>query len=208
MEWLLLSFLFGITLAADCFAIAVADGLTISDLTEKKWRPFFIAGLFGIFHCVFPLIGFFLGEALSSFIDKYDHWIALVLLSIIGAKMVYEGIRALVKSDKPVQTKFSFRSIIFQGVADSIDALAVGVTIRANIHASADYQIYICFLIIALCAFGITLLGLLAGKSINKLLRGKYEIANIIGGTILILLGVFICLEGTGVIAWTWNLML
>ncbi len=203
MEWLLLSFLFGIALAMDCFALSITDGLTISDLFKKKWQPFFIAGIFGLFQGLFPLIGFFLGEALSSIIDKYDHWVALGLLSVIGVKMLFDGIHSLVKPEEKFTRTFSVKSTLFQGVADSIDAFAIGVTIRANIHATADYQIYVCILIIALCSFLISLIGLFAGKGINKLLRGKYEIANIIGGTILILLGVFICLEGVGVISWS-----
>ena len=200
MEWLLLSFLFGIALAMDCLALSVADGLTLSDLYDKKWRPFFIAGLFGLFHALFPLIGFLLGEALSSLIDRFDHWIALVLLAGIGAKMLFDGIHGIVRPEKRTVRTFSFKSTLIQGVADSIDAFAVGVTIRTNINATADYQIYVCIGIIALCTFVISLIGLFAGKGINKLLKGKYEIANIVGGLILITLGVMICLEHTGVI--------
>ncbi len=202
MEWLLLSFLFGIALAMDCFALSITDGLTLSDLTEKKWRPFFIAGIFGLFQGLFPLVGFFLGEALSSVIDKYDHWIALVLLSVIGVKMIYDGVHSLVKPEQRVVRTFSVKSILFQGVADSIDAFAIGVTIRTNIKATADYQIYVCIGIIALVSFLVSLVGLFAGKGINRLLRGKYEVANIVGGSILVLLGIFICLEGVGVISW------
>lgn len=202
MEWLLLSFLFGLALAMDCFALSVTDGLTVSDLYEKKWRPFFIAGIFGLFQGLFPLAGFLLGEALSSVVDKYDHWIALALLGVIGAKMVFDGIHSLVKPEQRIVRTFSVKSTLLQGVADSIDAFAIGVTIRTNIKATADYQIYVCIGIIALVSFALSLVGLYAGKGINKLLRGKYEIANIIGGTILILLGVFICLEGVGIITW------
>ena len=203
MEWLLLSFLFSIAVAMDCFALSITDGLTISDLGEKKWRPFFIAAVFGGFQGLFPLIGFLLGEALSSVVDKYDHWIALALLSVIGAKMIYDGIHSLVKPEKRIERKFSFKSILIQGVADSIDAFAIGVTIRTNITATADYQIYVCLGIIALTSFLVSLIGLSAGKGINKLLRGKYEIANIIGGVILVALGIFICLEGVGIITWS-----
>ena len=202
MEWLLFSFLFALAVAMDCFVLSVTDGLTISDLNEKKWRPFFIAAVFGGFQGLFPLIGFLLGEALSSAIDKYDHWIALGLLVVIGGKMLFDGIHALVKPEESSPRKFSIKTILLQGVADSIDAFAIGVTIRTNIRASANWQIYVCLGIIALCSFGLSLVGLVAGKGINKLLRGKYEIANIIGGAVLIALGIIICLEGTGVITW------
>ncbi len=203
MEWLLLSFLFGIALAMDCFALSISDGLTITDLNEKKWRPFFIAGIFGLFQGLFPLIGFLLGETFSKAIDSFDHWVALALLGFIGGKMAFDGIRGLIKPEDRKERKFSVKSILIQGIADSIDAFAVGITIRTNIKATADYQIYVCLGIIVLCSFFISLLGLGAGKGINKLLRGKVEICDIVGGAILILLGVFICLEGTGVISWS-----
>ncbi len=186
----------------DCFVLSVTDGLTLTDLLEKKRRPFFIAGIFGLFQGLFPLIGFLLGEAFSSFIDSFDHWIALALLTFIGGKMLIDGIKGLVKPESREPGKFSVKTTLLQGVADSIDALAIGITIRTNIGATADWQIYVCLGIIALTSFLISLVGLFAGKGISKLLRGKYEIANIIGGVVLILLGVFICLEGVGVISW------
>ena len=202
MEWLVLSILFSVALAMDCFVLSVTDGLTLTDLLEKKRRPFFIAGIFGLFQGLFPLIGFLLGEAFSSFIDSFDHWIALALLTFIGGKMLIDGIKGLVKPESREPGKFSVKTTLLQGVADSIDALAIGITIRTNIGATADWQIYVCLGIIALTSFLISLVGLFAGKGISKLLRGKYEIANIIGGVVLILLGVFICLEGVGVISW------
>ena len=202
MEWLVLSILFAVALAMDCFVLSVTDGLTLTDLLEKKHRPFFIAGVFGLFQGLFPLIGFLLGEEFSSFIDTFDHWIALALLTFIGGKMLFDGIKGLVKPESREPGKFSVKTTLLQGVADSIDALAIGITIRTNFGATADWQIYVCLGIIALTSFLISLIGLFAGKGISKLLRGKYEIANIIGGVVLILLGVFICLEGVGVISW------
>ena len=202
MEWLVLSILFGLALAMDCFVLSVTDGLTVTDLLEKKRRPFFIAAIFGLFQGLFPLIGFLLGETFSSFIDTFDHWIALGLLSIIGIKMLVDGIKGLVKPETREPGKFSVKAVLLQGVADSIDALAIGITIRTNIGATADWQIYVCFGIIAITSFLISLIGLFAGKGVSKLLRGKFEIANIIGGVVLIMLGVFICLEGVGVITW------
>ena len=202
MEWLVLSILFGLALAMDCFVLSITDGLTITDLSQKKWRPFFIAAIFGLFQGLFPLVGFLLGEAFSSVIDSFDHWIALGLLCFIGGKMLLDGILSLVRPEKKDPATFSIKSVLLQGVADSIDALAIGVTIRTNIGATADYQIYVCLGIIAITSFLISLIGLFAGKGISKLLRGKYEIADIIGGVVLISLGAFICLEGVGVITW------
>ena len=107
MEWIALSFLFGIALAMDCLALSITDGLVYQDLNEKKWRPFFIAGVFALGQGLFPLIGFLLGEAVSSYIDQFDHYIAFALLAIIGGKMLYEGIKGMVKPECAIARKFS-----------------------------------------------------------------------------------------------------
>ena len=184
----------------DCLALSISDGLVYQDLDKKK--PFFIAGVFGLAQGLFPLVGFLLGEVIAEQIDKYDHWIAFVLLLIIGGKMLIEGIKGCIKPENKEPKKFSYKEVLVQGVADSIDALAVGITIRTNIHATADYQIYVAFIVIALCSFTISLIGLFAGKQINKLLRGHYEVSEIIGGVILIVLGTILLLEGLNIIAW------
>ena len=184
----------------DCLALSISDGLVYQGLDKKK--PFFIAGVFGLAQGLFPLIGFLLGEIIAEQIDAYDHWIAFALLVFIGAKILYEGIKGCVKPETKAPKKFSYGEVLVQGVADSLDAFAVGITIRTNIHATADYQIYVAFAIIAFCSFVISLIGLFAGKQVNKLLRGHYEVSEIIGGAILIILGVILLLEGLNIIAW------
>lgn len=72
--------------------------------------------------------------------------------------------------------------MLLQGVADSIDALAVGITVTTNIKATAEWQCYVAFAIIALCSFLISLIGLFAGKGINTLLKGKYEVVKSLAG--------------------------
>lgn len=202
MAWLLRSFIFGIALAMDCLALSITDGLTMDGLSEKKRRMFFIAGVFALFQGLFPLIGYLLGEAFSEFIDKYDHWIGFGLLLLIGGKMLFEGIKGIVKPEEKKMIPFSIKTVLIQGVADSIDALAIGITVTANIQATEVYQVYVCFAVIATCTFAISLLGLVAGKWISKALKGHYEISEIIGGVVLIALGVILLLEGLNVIAW------
>lgn len=199
MEWLGFSVLFALALSLDCFALSVSDGLVYPDMGRKK--SFFAAGTFGLFQGLFPLVGFLIGIAFSEWIDLYDHWIGFALLSAIGLKMIGESVVELIKKeeDKP-HRELTYPSILLQGVADSIDALAVGVTIRTNIKATADYQIYVCFAIIAIVSFLISLLGLYGGKFFNRLFRGKVQITEIVGGTVLVLLGLFILLEGLGYI--------
>jgi manganese efflux pump family protein len=199
MEWLWLSFVYGVALAMDCLALSITDGLVYQDLNVKKWRPFFIAGVFAFGQMIFPLAGFLLGETVSSYIDKFDHYIAFVLLAFIGGKMLYEGIKGMVHPEQAEPKQFTVKEVLFQGVADSIDALAVGITLPTNIHTATgygNYRTYIAIAIIGVCTFLISLVGLFAGKSIAKLFKGKYEVSEVIGGSVLIILGIVIMVEG------------
>ena len=199
MDWLWLSVLYGVALAMDCLALSITDGLVYQDLNAKKWRPFFIAGVFALGQGLFPLIGFLLGSTVSSYIDKFDHYIAFILLAFIGGKMLYEGIKGMVKPEETLPKRFSVKEVCFQGVADSIDALAVGITLPVNINtfsSYSNYRIYVAIGIIAVVTFGISLIGLFAGKNIAKLFKGKYEVSEVLGGAVLIALGTVILVEG------------
>jgi manganese efflux pump family protein len=205
MDWIWLSFIYGIALAMDCLALAITDGLCFQNIQKRKY--FFIAGVFAMGQFLFPLIGHFiglLGENLIQEFDNWDHWIAFALLLFIGGKMLFEGIRGVVKPEERKPLKFSYHYVLFQGVADSIDALVVGVTIGANIHITvtgiSDYRPYVAFLIIGIMTFLISLIGLFAGKQISKLLKGRYEIAEVLGGVVLCTLAVLVVLEGVGYI--------
>ncbi len=181
----------------DCLALSIADGLTFQDLNKRK--AFFIAGVFGVLQGLFPLIGFLLGETFYEYIKDIDHWVAFGLLVLIGGKMIFDGIRALVKPETSKPKNFTVGSVLLQGVADSIDAFAVGIAIRSTLEIEAaaglDYQIYICFGIITLVSFLVSLVGLFGGKWIQKLFRGKYEIADIIGGLVLLGLAIKVVVE-------------
>jgi len=200
MDWIWLSFIYGIALAMDCLALAITDGLCFQNISKKKY--FFIAGVFAMGQFLFPLIGHLIGlfGQTFSWFDQYDHWIAFALLTFIGGKMLFEGIRGVVKPEEKKPLEFTYRYVLFQGVADSIDAMVVGVTIEANVHTTADWQTYIAFAIIGLMTFVISLIGLFAGKQISKLLKGRYEIAEVIGGLVLCALAVIVVLEGYGII--------
>jgi manganese efflux pump family protein len=201
MDWIWLSFVYGIALAMDCLALSITDGLCFQNIDKKKY--FFIAGVFAFGQFIFPLIGHligYLGSYIESF-DRYDHWIAFALLGFIGGKMLYEGIKGMVKPEESCPIGFTYKYVLFQGVADSIDALVVGVTISLNIHSTADWQNYVAFAIIGFVTFVISLLGLFLGKGINKLLHGKYEVSEVIGGVVLLTLATLIVLEGYGLVA-------
>lgn len=192
MEYLSL-FLIALGLSADALAVTVSDTLTYPDMGGRKWL---LPTFFGVFQGVMPLIGFLLGALLGQYIEAFDHWIALVLLCVLGIKTIVETYKenAEAKDQKeenseeigtPKQIKLSL--IATQAIATSIDAMAVGLTLAVAV----DINIFVSAGVICAVTFAMCSLGLLAGK-ISKYLKGY---AGYIGGAILIAIGVKIFLE-------------
>lgn len=180
--------LIAIGLAMDAFAVAICNGIRIKNI--KMWQGIAIALTFGVFQGLMPTIGYFLGETFIPYIEDYDHWVAFALLDGIGLWMIFEGIKDIIKKEEEKEIKFNIWTILFQGVVTSIDAFAVGITLTT-------FDIFIAWdaLIIFGITFVIAFIGVILGKQINKLLKGKYSIANIIGGLILVALGIYIVIE-------------
>lgn len=182
------SFLIGIGLAMDAFSVSLANGLNEPDMSTKKTLG--VAGIFGVFQGIMPLIGWFcvhsIASAFSAF-EKFIPWIALGLLGYIGGKMLYEGIKEFKCHEEggeecPVPKKLGITALLVQGLATSIDALSVGFTI-------SDYntlQAVVCALLIAVVTFGICTAGIYLGKKFGTALAGK---SAIFGGCILIFIG-------------------
>ena len=203
MTWeILLQIIFlGIGLSADAFSVALTDGLTYSDINKKK--SFFIAGVFGFMQALMPLIGFWLVEVVEIIVGesagaeagliaaKVVVWLAFGLLLFIGGKMLIESIIEMRKpKEEKEPKKFSVKEVLFYGFATAVDALAAGVALHAGL--SNVYTVWLHVSIILVITFVISLIGLFLGKQIMRLLKGKYEIAGIIGGIILILLAVWV----------------
>lgn len=180
--------LIAIGLAMDAFATSIVDGLRYHNTTKR--HGVFVALTFGLFQGAMPVIGYFFGSLFIDKIKDYDHWVAFGLLLAIGGFMVFEGIKGIVKPESVKEKEFSWKEVILQGIATSIDALAVGITL-------STFDIFIVYdaLVITGITFVICLLGFFLGTQISKLLKGKYSIANIIGGVILIAIGVSIVIE-------------
>jgi manganese efflux pump family protein len=193
MEWIGTALLLGVALAMDCLALSITDGLVYKGL--KVWQAIFIAFVYALLQGLFPLAGFFLGEA---FINKISPWhllVAFALLAVIGGKMAYDGIKGFIKPEERKEGKFSIPSVLLQGVADSIDAFAVGITLTSTINAADPSSVPMwvtmwVIAIISICTFVISLLGVFLGKGINKILRGHYEVANLLGGLVLLGIGI------------------
>lgn len=193
--------LFGIALSMDAFAVAITDGLIYKDINKKK--AFFIASVFGLMQALMPLIGYWIIAAIELAVGEFAGkraieitcevvvWIAFVLLVFIGSKMGYEGIKGVKHPEQRKPKLFKVKEVLLYGIATSIDALAVGFSLHAG-NISTDSTIWLHVSIILVCTFVISLLGVLLGNFFNRLLKGKYEIASIIGGVILIALAIWV----------------
>lgn len=173
------SILLGVGLAMDAFSVSLANGMNEPGM--KRGRAAVIAGTFALFQFAMPMIGWILVTTLLQVfgvLEKAIPWIALFLLLFLGGKMIYEGVKGAAE-----QEAVGNGTLFLQGVATSIDALSVGLTIA---HYSLLKALGASFIILAV-TFVICLLGLHLGKRIGTVLSGK---ASILGGVILILIGI------------------
>ena len=194
MEWTALFFLnsvlFGIGLAMDAFSVSMANGLNEPRMSRPRMCA--IAGTFGGFQILMPLIGWLcvrtIAETFTAF-QKWIPWIALILLAYIGGKMLLEGIAHRNEAEESEAAGVGFRALMVQGVATAIDALSVGFTIADLPFPMALTEA----LIIGAVTFAICIGGLLIGRRFGTKLGGK---ASILGGVILIAIGIEIFLKG------------
>ena len=169
----------------DAFAVSICKGLSVCKVRPR--HASLAAAWFGGFQALMPLIGYFAGVAFADIVSSVDHWIAFVLLGIIGGKMVKESF----EKDECCCTDpdFSFRTMLAMAVATSIDALAVGVSLaflKANIWSAV--------LIIGLTTGAFSAAGIYIGNIFGNRYKSKAEVA---GGLILILIGAKILCEHT-----------
>lgn len=179
--------LIGLGLSMDAAAVSICKGLAAG---QAKARHCLIAGVyFGGFQALMPLIGYALGRTFADYINRYDHWVAFVLLVIIGGNMLRESFQ---KEEECTSACFSPAAMLPLAVATSIDALAVGVS----------YSFYLDWgqLWVAIAAIGIiTLLVSAVAVKIGSVFGARYKtFSERLGGCILILIGIKILLEGLG----------
>ena len=184
---LLSLFILAVGLSMDAFAVSICKGLAMDRVTLKKAG---IVGLwFGGFQALMPMIGYILGSQFERFITAIDHWIAFVLLGIIGASMIKE---AMSGDEEHATASLDVKTMFLLAVATSIDALAVGVTfafLQVNINAAV--------LFIGMTTLILSMIGVKVGNVFGLRYKAKAEIA---GGVILILMGIKILLEHLGIL--------
>lgn len=189
-------FIIAVGLSMDAFAVAVCKGLSMKNISFKKAG---IVGLyFGAFQGGMPLIGYFLGVQFQDKITSIDHWIAFILLGIIGINMIKESRNSSCEvavdtvSDVNVDNSLSFKTMSVLAVATSIDALAVGITfafLNVNITTAVSF--------IGIVTFTLSMLGVKIGNVFGEKFKTRAEFA---GGFILLLMGIKILLNHAGII--------
>lgn len=176
-----------IGLSMDAFAVSVCKGLAMKKLEFKNMA---IVGLwFGGFQALMPTIGYFLGVQFKNQITAIDHWIAFVLLGIIGANMIKEACSK--DNEEEVKANLDVKTMFMLAIATSIDALAVGIT-----FAFLSVNLVHAVTFIGITTFILSAVGVGIGNIFGTKYKAKAEIA---GGIILILLGIKILLEHLGI---------
>lgn len=180
-------FLIAVGLSMDAFAVSVCKGLAMEKAPLKKAA---VAGLwFGSFQAIMPLIGYLLGSQFEKYITSIDHWIAFVLLALIGSNMIRESFS---REEEKTSGTMHFKEMLLLAVATSIDALAVGVTFA---FLRVDIVPAVCF--IGIITFVLSAAGVKVGNLFGSRYKSKAELA---GGIILILIGIKILLEHLGIL--------
>ena len=175
-------FLIAVALSMDAFAVAICKGLSMRCMNQKS--AVVIGLYFGGFQALMPLLGFLLGIRFQEAITAYDHWIAFVLLSVIGGNMIKESLNP---EEDSCDASVSFQSMVVLAVATSIDALAVGVT-----FAFLKVRILPAVSFIGSITFLLSIVGVKVGTVFGARYKSKAEAA---GGIILIAIGLKILVE-------------
>lgn len=182
-------FIIAVGLSMDACAVSICKGLCVKKVTFK--HAAICGGYFGVFQALMPVIGFVLGVQFKDLITGIDHWIALILLGLIGANMIRESLSG---EEESVDCSFCFRAMLPLAIATSIDALAVGVTFAAMDIGS---RIWFAVLFIGIVTFVLSAIGVKIGNVFGVKFKSKAEF---FGGAVLILMGLKIFLEDLGII--------
>ena len=184
--------LIGVGLSMDAFAVSICKGLSMRKVDKKYMLV--LAAFFGGFQALMPTLGWFLGSQFQTYITAIDHWIAFILLTLIGGKMILDVIKEKGENEEVCpddSVRIDLKEFFLLAVATSIDALAVGIT-----FAFLQVKLASSVTIIGCITFCFTIAGVLIGNVFGTKFKDK---ATILGGVILIAIGVKILLEHRGI---------
>ena len=179
--------LIAVGLSMDAFAVSVCKGLSVRKAEPR--HSLIVGAYFGGFQALMPALGYVLGRQFESLITSVDHWIAFVLLGIIGGNMIREALKG---DAEEMDDSFTFRTMLPLAIATSIDALAMGVT-----FAFLQVQIVPAVLFIGVITFVLSAIGLKVGNVFGAKYKSRAEL---FGGVVLVLMGVKILLEHLGIL--------
>ena len=180
-------FIIAVGLSMDACAVSICKGLSVRKATLKQ--ALIVGAYFGGFQALMPAIGYVLGSQFQSLIVSVDHWIAFVLLVIIGGNMIRESRSS---SCEVMDQSFGFKAMFPLAVATSIDALAMGVT-----FAFLQVNIVAAVLFIGAITFTLSAIGMKVGNVVGDKFKSKAEL---LGGVVLVLMGTKILLEHLGIL--------
>lgn len=179
--------LIAVALAMDSFSVAIANGLATKKI--KTANAIRISAFFGFFQAVMPIIGWYAGAYILDLISQFDHWLAFILLAVIGSRMIYGSIK---KKSNSITQSFSIKVLLILSIATSIDALAVGLSIYV-----LNVSIIMLAIVTGVVTLTLSFFGVYIGCRFGCILRNKVEI---LGGIILVIIGLKILLEHIGIV--------
>lgn len=183
--------LIGVGLSMDAFAVSICKGLAMRKVNKKQ--AVVIGLFFGGFQALMPFLGWLLGSQFERYITSIDHWIAFILLGVIGGKMMMEAVKKEEAEEiKQMDPPLDLKEMFLLAVATSIDALAVGIT-----FAFLQYPIVEAISVIGMTTFAISIGGVYVGNFFGNKYKSKAEF---VGGLILVLIGLRILLTHLGII--------
>ena len=185
-------FLIAVGLSMDAFAVAICKGLSVQKI--KPQHTLIAGAWFGGFQALMPLTGYLLGTTFAHMIESIDHWVAFVLLGIIGGNMIREALSGEEEEDgceccNKSQNSFGVKSMFPMAIATSIDALAVGVSFA---FLQIEGQIVPAITFIGVITFVLSALGVVVGNVFGSRFKSKAELT---GGIVLIAMGTKILIE-------------
>ena len=180
---------FAVALAMDAFAVAIATGANLKYISFRQ--AFRLSWHFGLFQALMLIIGWWLGTSVQRYVEAYAHWLAFVLLALVGSNMLREAVKADTEEAKDHIPKDSTKgvSLVILSTATSIDAMAVGLSM-SMLNESVIYPA----IIIGIVAVGFTIVGIHLGERVARLAWLSMS-AEIIGGLVLWLIGLNILRE-------------
>ena len=177
-----------IGLSMDAFAVSIGKGLSLKKI--KLSHALKVGLWFGGFQALMPIFGYLLGSTFAEIVSAYDHWVAFVLLALIGGNMIKESLEKDCECNEKSSHGFGITTMFTLAVATSIDALAVGITFAMEFDKIPP--VIGSSLIIAVITFAVCLFGVAIGKKFGGVFKEK---AQILGGSVLVLIGLKIFIE-------------